>query len=148
MERAIKEITSAKELSNLYQDIAKQLLQETTLKNQEYLFLAALEKSLIFLADEIYEKFPEQDSIDITSLSLAAKWKLLSNNKVIENLIIQETNTNGVLDLIDFYQSALLLPKNNNLISSDNNISLKKLNELLDKSYRWSDLLRKTLDEC
>ena len=148
MERAIKEITSSKELSNLYQDIAKQLLQETALKNQEYLFLAALEKSLIFLADEIYEKFPEQDSIDITSLSLAAKWKLLSNNKVIENLIIQETNSNGVLDLIDFYQSALLLPKNNNLISSDNNISLKKLNELLDKSYRWSDLLRKTLDEC
>ena len=148
MERAIKEITSSKELSNLYQDIAKQLLQETALKNQEYLFLAALEKSLIFLADEIYEKFPEQDSIDISSLSLAAKWKLLSNNKVIENLIIQETNTNGVLDLIDFYQSALLLPKNNNLISSDNNISLKKLNELLDKSYRWSDLLRKTLDEC
>ena len=148
MERAIKEITSSKELSNLYQDIAKQLLQETALKNQEYLFLAALEKSLIFLADEIYEKFPEQDSIDITSLSVAAKWKLLSNNKVIENLIIQETNTNGVLDLIDFYQSALLLPKNNNLISSDNNISLKKLNELLDKSYRWSDLLRKTLDEC
>ena len=148
MERAIKEITSSKELSNLYQDIAKQLLQETALKNQEYLFLAALEKSLIFLADEIYEKFPAQDSIDITSLSLAAKWKLLSNNKVIENLIIQETNTNGVLDLIDFYQSALLLPKNNNLISSDNNISLKKLNELLDKSYRWSDLLRKTLDEC
>tara|TARA_Y100000746_G_scaffold131705_1_gene112786 strand:- start:713 stop:1159 length:447 start_codon:yes stop_codon:yes gene_type:complete len=148
MERAIKEITSSKELSNLYQDIAKQLLQETALKNQEYLFLAALEKSLIFLADEIYEKFPEQDSIDITSLSLAAKWKLLSNNKVIENLIIQETNTNGVLDLIDFYQSALLLPMNNNLISSDNNISLKKLNELLDKSYRWSDLLRKTLDEC
>ena len=148
MERAIKEITSSKELSNLYQDIAKQLLQETALKNQEYLFLAALEKSLIFLADEIYEKFPEQDSIDITSLSLAAKWRLLSNNKVIENLIIQETNTNGVLDLIDFYQSALLLPKNNNLISSDNNISLKKLNELLDKSYRWSDLLRKTLYEC
>tara|TARA_B100000965_G_scaffold143811_1_gene119800 strand:- start:1518 stop:1964 length:447 start_codon:yes stop_codon:yes gene_type:complete len=148
MERAIKEITSSKELSNLYQDIAKQLLQETALKNQEYLFLAALEKSLIFFADEIYEKFPEQDSIDITSLSLAAKWKILSNNKVIENLIIQETNTNGVLDLIDFYQSALLLPKNNNLISSDNNISLKKLNELLDKSYRWSDLLRKTLDEC
>ena len=148
MERAIKEITSSKELSNLYQDIAKQLLQETALKNQEYLFLAALEKSLIFLADEIYEKFPEQDSIDITSFSLAAKWRLLSNNKVIENLIIQETNTNGVLDLIDFYQSALLLPKNNNLISSDNNISLKKLNKLLDKSYRWSDLLRKTLDEC
>ena len=148
MERAIKEITSSKELSNLYQDIAKQLLQETALKYQEYLFLAALEKSLIFLADEIYEKFPEQDSIDITSFSLAAKWRLLSNNKVIENLIIQETNTNGVLDLIDFYQSALLLPKNNNLISSDNNISLKKLNELLDKSYRWSDLLRKTLDEC
>jgi hypothetical protein len=148
MERAIKEITSSKELSNLYQDIAKQLLQETALKNQEYLFLAALEKSLIFLADEIYEKFPEQDSIDITSLSLAAKWKLLSNNKVIENLITQETNTNGVLDLINFYHSALLLPKNNNLISSDNNISLKKLNELLDKSYRWSDLLRKTLDEC
>ena len=39
MERAIKEIASPSELANLYQDIAKNLLEQTNLNNQNYLFL-------------------------------------------------------------------------------------------------------------
>tara|TARA_B100000902_G_scaffold102910_1_gene105259 strand:+ start:3703 stop:3957 length:255 start_codon:yes stop_codon:yes gene_type:complete len=84
----------------------------------------------------------------MNDLSLSAKWDLLSKNIAINNLIQQEINTNGVLSQINLYESSLLLPKNDNLISTDNTISLKKLNELLDKTYKWSDLLRKTLDEC
>ncbi len=148
MERAIKEIVSSKELSNLYLDIAKKLLKNTDLNYQEYLFLAALEKGLTYLADEIYIKIEGKYSQSMNDLSLSAKWDLLSKNIAINNLIQQEINTNGVLSQINLYESSLLLPKNDNLISTDNTISLKKLNELLDKTYKWSDLLRKTLDEC
>ena len=148
MERAIKEIVSSKELSNLYLDIAKKLLKNTDLNYQEYLFLAALEKGLTYLADEIYIKIEGKYSQSMNDLSLSAKWDLLSKNIAIKNLIQQEINTNGVLSQINLYESSLLLPKNDNLISTDNTISLKKLNELLDKTYKWSDLLRKTLDEC
>jgi hypothetical protein len=42
----------------------------------------------------------------------------------------------------------LIAPKRDDLISSDSSIDLKKLNELLDRSYRWISLLRKNLDEC
>ena len=148
MERAIKEIVSSKELSNLYLDIAKKLLKNTDLNYQEYLFLAALEKGLTYLADEIYMKIEGKYSQSMNDLSLSAKWDLLSKNIAINNLIQQEINTNGLLSQINLYESSLLLPKNDNLISTDNTISLKKLNELLDKTYKWSDLLRKTLDEC
>ena len=148
MERAIKEIVSSKELSNLYLDIAKKLLKNTDLNYQEYLFLTALEKGLTYLADEIYIKVEGKYSQSMNDLSLSAKWDLLSKNIAINNLIQQEINTNGVLSQINLYESSLMLPKNDNLISTDNTISLKKLNELLDKTYKWSDLLRKTLDEC
>ena len=148
MERAIKEIVSSKELSNLYLDIAKKLLKNTDLNYQEYLFLAALEKGLTYLADEIYIKIEGKYSQSMNDLSLSAKWDLLSKNIAINNLIQQEINTNGVLSQINLYESSLMLPKNDNLISTDNTTSLKKLNELLDKTYKWSDLLRKTLDEC
>ena len=148
MERAIKEIVSSKELSNLYLDIAKKLLKNTDLNYQEYLFLAALEKGLTYLADEIYIKIEGKYSQSMNDISLSAKWDLLSKNIAINNLIQQEINTNGVLSQINLYESSLMLPKNDNLISTDNTISLKKLNELLDKTYKWSDLLRKTLDEC
>ena len=148
MERAIKEIVSSKELSNLYLDIAKKLLKNTDLNYQEYLFLAALEKGLTHLADEIYIKIEGKYSQSMNNLSLSAKWDLLSKNIAIKNLIQQEININGVLSQIYLYESSLMLPKNDNLISTDNTISLKKLNELLDRSYRWISLLRKNLDEC
>jgi hypothetical protein len=128
--------------------LQKKLLKNTDLNYQEYLFLAALEKGLTYLADEIYRKIEGKHSQSMNDLSLSAKWDLLSKNIAIKNLIQQEININGVLSQINLYESSLMLPKNDNLISTDNTISLKKLNELLDKTYKWSDLLRKTLDEC
>ena len=56
MERAIKEIVSSAELTNLYEDIAKNLLAKESLQYQQNLFLISIEKSLSFLADEILEK--------------------------------------------------------------------------------------------
>ena len=148
MERAIKEIASSSELANLYQDIAKNLLEQTNLNNQNYLFLISLEKSLSYFADEIFEKVQSGDNEAITNFSCKAKWKSLANNPAIQNIIIPEIAHGGIIDCIHSYQMLLIAPKRDDLISSDSSIDLKKLNELLDRSYRWISLLRKNLDEC
>ena len=148
MERAIKEIASSSELANLYQDIAKNLLDQINLNNQEYLFLISLEKSLSYFADEIFEKIQSDDQELITNLSCKAKWESLSKNSAIQNIIIPEITHGGVIENILSYQILLIAPKRDDLISSDSSIDLKKLNELLDRSYRWISLLRKNLDEC
>ena len=148
MERAIKEIASSSELANLYQDIAKNLLDQINLNNQEYLFLISLEKSLSYFADEIFEKIQSYDQELITNLSCKAKWESLAKNSAIQNIIIPEITHGGVIENILSYQILLIAPKRDDLISSDSSIDLKKLNELLDRSYRWISLLRKNLDEC
>ena len=148
MERAIKEIASSSELANLYQDIAKNLLDQINLNNQEYLFLISLEKSLSYFADEIFEKIQSDDQELITNFSCIAKWESLAKNPAIQNIIIPEITHGGVIENILSYQILLIAPKRDDLISSDSSIDLKKLNELLDRSYRWISLLRKNLDEC
>ena len=148
MERAIKEIASSSELANLYQDIAKNLLDQINLNNQEYLFLISLEKSLSYFAYEIFEKIQSDDQELITNFSCKAKWESLAKNPAIQNIIIPEITHGGVIENILSYQILLIAPKRDDLISSDSSIDLKKLNELLDRSYRWISLLRKNLDEC
>lgn len=148
MERAIKEIASSSELANLYQDIAKNLLDQINLNNQEYLFLISLEKSLSYFADEIFEKIQSDGQELITNFSCKAKWESLAKNPAIQNIIIPEITHGGVIENILSYQILLIAPKRDDLISSDSSIDLKKLNELLDRSYRWISLLRKNLDEC
>lgn len=148
MERAIKEIANSTELANLYQDIAKNLLDKDPVNNADYLFLISLEKSLSYFADEIFEKTKALQTTSIQIYACAEKWKKLSEIDTIRNLILPEIEGGGVIYLIGAYQNTLIYPIDENLISTDASIDLKKLNLLLDSSYRWIDLLRKTLDEC
>jgi hypothetical protein len=148
MERAIKEIANSTELANLYQDIAKNLLDKDPVNNADYLFLISLEKSLSYFADEIFEKTKSLQTTSIQIYSCEEKWKKLSEIDTIRNLILPEIEGGGVIYLIGAYQNTLISPIDENLISTDASIDLKKLNLLLDSSYRWIDLLRKTLDEC
>lgn len=148
MERAIKEIVSSAELTNLYEDIAKNLLAKESLQYQQNLFLISIEKSLSFLADEILEKVDTEQSTSINKLSLIEKWKTLAAVDSIKNLVLPEIGHQGILSQIEAYYSMLNAPIKDNVISSDSSLDLKKMNMLLDKLYRWKDLLRKTLDEC
>ena len=148
MERAIKEIVSSAELANLYEDIAKNLLAKESLQYQQHLFLISIEKSLSFLADEILEKVDTEQSTSINKLSLIEKWKSLAKVDSIQNLVLPEIGYQGILSQIETYYSMLNAPIKDNVISSDSSLDLKKMNMLLDKLYRWKDLLRKTLDEC
>ncbi len=148
MERAIKEIVSSAELTNLYEDIAKNLLANESLQYQQNLFLISIEKSLSFLADEILEKVDTEQNTSINKLSLIEKWKTLAAVDSIKNLVLPEIGHQGILNQIETYYSILNAPIKDNVISSDSSLDLKKMNMLLDKLYRWKDLLRKTLDEC
>lgn len=148
MERAIKEIVSSAELTNLYEDIAKNLLAKESLQYQQNLFLISIEKSLSFLADEILEKVDTEQNTSINKLSLIEKWKTLAAVDSIKNLVLPEIGHQGILSQIETYYSILNAPIKDNVISSDSSLDLKKMNMLLDKLYRWKDLLRKTLDEC
>ena len=148
MERAIKEIVSSAELTNLYEDIAKNLLAKESLQYQQNLFLISIEKSLSFLADEILEKVDTKQNTSINKLSLIEKWKTLAAVDSIKNLVLPEIGHQGILSQIETYYSILNAPIKDNVISSDSSLDLKKMNMLLDKLYRWKDLLRKTLDEC
>ena len=148
MERAIKEIVSSAELANLYEDIAKNLLAKESLQYQQNLFLISIEKSLSFLADEILEKVDTEQNTSINKLSLIEKWKTLATADSIQNLVLPEIGHQGILSQIETYYSMLNAPIKDNVISSDSSLDLKKMNMLLDKLYRWKDLLRKTLDEC
>lgn len=148
MERAIKEIVSSAELTNLYEDIAKNLLAKESLQYQQILFLISIEKSLSFLADEILEKVDTEQNTSINKLSLIEKWKSLAKVDSIKNLVLPEIGHQGILSQIEAYYSILNAPIKDNVISSDSSLDLKKMNMLLDKLYRWKDLLRKTLDEC
>jgi len=148
VERAIKEIVSSAELTNLYEDIAKNLLANESLQYQQNLFLISIEKSLSFLADEILEKVDTEQNTSINKLSLIEKWKTLAAVDSIKNLVLPEIGHQGILSQIETYYSILNAPIKDNVISSDSSLDLKKMNMLLDKLYRWKDLLRKTLDEC
>jgi len=148
VERAIKEIVSSAELTNLYEDIAKNLLAKESLQYQQNLFLISIEKSLSFLADEILEKVDTEQNTSINKLSLIEKWKTLAAVDSIKNLVLPEIGHQGILNQIETYYSILNAPIKDNVISSDSSLDLKKMNMLLDKLYRWKDLLRKTLDEC
>jgi hypothetical protein len=148
VERAIKEIVSSAELTNLYEDIAKNLLANESLQYQQNLFLISIEKSLSFLADEILEKVDTEQNTSINKLSLIEKWKTLAAVDSIKNLVLPEIGHQGILNQIETYYSLLNAPIKDNVISSDSSLDLKKMNMLLDKLYRWKDLLRKTLDEC
>jgi hypothetical protein len=139
VERAIKEIVSSAELTNLYEDIAKNLLAKESLQYQQNLFLISIEKSLSFLADEILEKVDTEQNTSINKLSLIEKWKTLAAVDSIKNLVLPEIGHQGILSQIEAYYSILNAPIKDNVISSDSSLDLKKMNMLLDKLYRWKD---------
>ena len=91
------------ELTNLYEDIAKNLLANESLQYQQNLFLISIEKSLSFLADEILEKVDTEQNTSINKLSLIEKWKTLAAVDSIKNLVLPEIGHQGILNQIETY---------------------------------------------
>jgi hypothetical protein len=139
---------SAKELVNLYIDICDQILVDKNLnQNNKYLFFSALEQSIDQFAINLYLDLNLNIS-NFHDLNLYAKWKLLSNESALTNIIKREMNDDGFLSDILLSKDKLLIPIDTSIIATNDSINLKKLNSILDKYKSFILLLRKTLEEC
>jgi hypothetical protein len=139
---------SAKELVNLYIDICDQILVDKNLnQNNKYLFFSSLEQSIDQFAINLYLDLNLNIS-NFHDLNLYAKWKLLSNESALANIIKREMNDDGFLSDILLSKDKLLIPIDRSIIATNDSINLKKLNSILDKYKSFILLLRKTLEEC
>jgi len=139
---------SAKELVNLYIDICDQILVDNNLnQNNKYLFFSSLEQSIDQFAFNLHTELNLNIS-NFHDFNFYAKWKLLSNEAALANIIKREINDDGFLSDILIAKDKLLTPIDTSIITSNDPINLKKLNSILDKYKSFILLLRKTLEEC
>ena len=139
---------SAKELVNLYIDICDQILDDNNLnQNNKYLFISSLEQSIDQFAINLHTEL-NLNILNFHDFNFYAKWKLLSNEAALANIIKREMGDDGFLLDILTAKDKLLIPIDASIIASNDPINLKKLNSILDKYKRFILLLRKTLEEC
>ena len=142
-----------RELVNHYLDISENLLSKLVLnksinsQSDQYLFILSIEQSLDYLADSIAESINFKSSKFI-SYEYQTKWLELSSNQAIKNIINNELVPSGLFHQLKQTKKILHEPVNELIIVSNETLSLKKFNLLLDKYKEFIILLRKTLDEC
>ena len=143
-----QKLVSAKELVNLYIDICDQILVGNNLnQNNKYLFFSSLEQSIDQFAIHLNSEL-NLNILNFHDLNFYAKWKLLSNEAALSNIIKREIDDEGFLSDILLAKDKLLTPIDTSIIASNDSINLKKLNSILDKYKSFILLLRKTLEEC
>ena len=142
-----------KELVNLYLDIANTLLSKLALNNSkdddsdQYLFVLSIEQSLDSLADSIAVSINFNNS-DFSSYEYQKKWIELSSNSFLENIIKNEFSPNGLFNDLNQVKKMLHEPVNDSIIVSNETLSLKKFNLLLNRYKEFIIILRKSLEEC
>lgn len=142
-----------KELVNLYLDIADSLLSKLVLNNSkdddsdQYLFVLSIEQSLDSLADSIAASINFNNS-DFSSYEYQKKWIELSSNSFLENIIKNEFSPNGLFNDLKQVKKMLHEPVNDSIIVSNETLSLKKFNLLLNRYKEFIIILRKSLEEC
>ena len=142
-----QKLVSAKELVNLYIDICDQILVDNINQNNKYLFFSSLEQSIDQFAINLHTELNLNIS-NFNDFNFYAKWKLLSNEAALANIIKREINDDGFISDILIAKDKLLTPIDTSIITSKDPINLKKLNSILDKYKSFILLLRKTLEEC
>ena len=136
------------ELSNLYLDISQEILGKSLINNsEELIFIVCVEKSLSYLADDIYDN-STIDLEPIEHLNYLYKWKELSNSIALRNIITKELSSEGLFSILEKSKSIFFREDNKNLITTSEINDLKKFNLIIDRYKAFKELLRKTLDEC
>ena len=148
-----KVLVQNRELSNLYEDIAEDILNNLVFdsSNVDYvnqlLFVSMIENAISYLADDVFDSFNKSET-EISNLNSIHKWISLKQFKFLENLIEQEFKDDGLFYLVKDAKSKLFKEVEVNLILSNKENSLKKFNLILNRYKSFKDLLRKVLDEC
>ena len=153
MDSKSKVLVQNSELSNLYEDIAKDILKnlvfDSSHENQinQLLFISMLENALSHLADDTLDLFNKPKD-EISKLNYIYKWHSLKQYESIKNIIEKEFKSDGLLSIVEDAKEKLFKEVETNLILSNEANSLKKFNLILNKYKTFKDLLRKVLDEC
>ncbi len=153
MDSKSKVLVQNSELSNLYEDIAKDILNnlvfDSSHENQinQLLFISMLENALSHLADDTLDSFNKPKD-EINKLNYIYKWNSLKQHESIKNIVEKEFKSDGVLSIVEDAKEKLFKEVERNLILSNEANSLKKFNLILHKYKTFKDLLRKVLDEC
>ena len=153
MDSKSKVLVQNSELSNLYEDIAKDILKnlvfDSSHENQinQLLFISMLENALSHLADDTHDLFNKPKD-EISKLNYIYKWNSLKQHESIKNIVEKEFKSDGLLCIVEDAKEKLFKEVETNLILSNEANSLKKFNLILNKYKTFKDLLRKVLDEC
>ena len=148
-----KKLVKNKELANLFLDTSEDILNNLKLgnfseaKNNQLLFLVCIENSLMYLADDTYETFKNELNT-IEDLNYKSKWQELSNVIALQNIILKELDSDGVINQIEESKNIIFRENDENLITRTQINDLKKFTLILDKYKAFKEMLRKTLYEC
>ena len=153
MDSESKVLVQNSELSNLYEDIAKDILKnlvfDSSHENQinQLLFISMLENAISHLADDTLNLFNKPKD-EISKLNYIYKWNSLKQHESIKNIVEKEFKSDGLLCIVEYAKEKLFKEVETNLILSNEANNLKKFNLILNKYKTFKDLLRKVLDEC
>ena len=153
MDSKSKVLVQNSELSNLYEDIAKDILKnlvfDSSHENQinQLLFISMLENALSHLADDTLDLFNKPKD-EISKLNYIYKWNSLKKYESIKNIVEKEFKSDGLLSIVEDAKEKIFKEVETNLILSNEANNLKKFNLILNKYKTFKDLLRKVLDEC
>ena len=148
-----KKLVKNKELANLFLDTSEDILNKLKLgnfsdaKNNQLLFLVCIENSLMYLADDTYETFKNELN-SIEDLNYKSKWHEISNVIALQNIILKELDSDGVISQIEESKNIIFRENDENLITRTQINDLKKFTLILDKYKAFKEMLRKTLYEC
>ena len=148
-----KKLVKNKELANLFLDTSEDILNKLKLgnfsdaKNNQLLFLVCIENSLMYLADDTYETFKNELN-SIEDLNYKSKWHEISNVIALQNIILKELDSDGVINKIEESKNIIFRENDENLITRTQINDLKKFTLILDKCKAFNEMLRKTLYEC
>ena len=148
-----KKLVKNKELANLFLDTSEDILNKLKLgnfsdaKNNQLLFLVCIENSLMYLADDTYETFKNELN-SIEDLNYKSKWHEISNVIALQNIILKELDSDGVINHIEESKNIIFRENDENLITRTQINDLKKFTLILDKYKAFKEMLRKTLYEC
>ena len=100
-----KVLVQNRELSNLYEDIAEDILNNLVFdaSNEDHvnqlLFVSMMENAISYLADDVFDSFNKSET-EISNLNSIHKWISLKQFKFLENLIEQEFKDDGLFYLL------------------------------------------------
>jgi len=153
MDSKSKVLVKNSELSNLHEDIAKDILKNLVFDSShedqinQLLFISMLENALSYLADDTIDLFNKPKD-KMSNFNYIYKWNSLKQYESIKNIVEKEFKSDGLLSVVEDAKEKLFKEVETNLILSNEANSLKKFNLILNKYKTFKDLLRKVLDEC